>query len=59
MNSVIKFLSKSKKITERRGEAEQFNGREGETATLFGRCPLNSNGLGGGFAPRHLKRYAF
>ena len=20
-------------------------------------CPLNSNELGGGFAPRHLKRY--
>ena len=20
-------------------------------------CPLNSNGLGGGFAPRHLKRW--
>ncbi len=36
--------------------AEQFNGREGETATLLSRCPLNSNGLGGGFAPRHLNR---
>jgi hypothetical protein len=22
-------------------------------------CPLNSNGLGGGFAPRHLNRCAF
>jgi hypothetical protein len=32
------------------------NGREGETATLFLRCPLNSNGLGGGFAPRQLNR---
>ncbi len=38
--------------------AEQFNGREGETATLLSRCPLNSNGFGGGFAPRHLSRYA-
>jgi len=38
---------------------EQFNGREGETATLFGRCPLNFGGLGGGFAPRHLNRSAF
>jgi len=32
------------------GGVEQFNGREGETATLFGRCPLNFNGLDGGFA---------
>ena len=38
------------------GAIEQFNGREGETATLFSRCPLNSNGLDGGFAPRHLSR---
>ena len=37
-------------------QAEQINGREGETATLFGRCPLNSNGLSGGFAPRQLGR---
>ncbi len=22
-------------------------------------CPLNLNGLGGGFAPRHLNRWAF
>ena len=36
--------------------AEQFNGREGETATLLSRCPLNFNWLGGGFAPRHLSR---
>jgi len=40
-------------------DAQQFNGREGETATLFGRCPLNSNGLSGGFAPRHFNRYVF
>ena len=37
---------------------EQFNGREGETATLFLRCPLNLNGLLFGFAPRHLSRWA-
>jgi hypothetical protein len=37
-------------------KAQQINGREGETATLLSRCPLNSNGLGGGFAPRHLSR---
>ncbi len=40
------------------GDSEQFNGREGETATLLSRCPLKLNGLGGGFAPRHLNRYA-
>ncbi len=38
--------------------AEQIIGREGETATLLSRCPSNLNGLGGGFAPRHLSRYA-
>jgi hypothetical protein len=38
------------------GKAEQFNGREGETATFLSRCPLNSNGFGGGFALRHLNR---
>ncbi len=26
---------------------------------MFGRCPLNFGGLGGGFAPRHLNRSAF
>ena len=31
----------------------------GETAALLSRCPLNFSGLGGGFAPRHLNRYAF
>jgi hypothetical protein len=35
---------------------EQFNGREGETATFLWRCPLNFGGLGGDFAPRHLNR---
>ena len=39
--------------------AQQINGREGETATLLLRCLLNFSGLGGGFAPRHLNRYAF
>ena len=37
---------------------EQFNGREGETATLLWRCVVNFSGLGGGFAPRHLSRWA-
>jgi hypothetical protein len=40
------------------GATEQIIGREGETATLLLRCPLNSNGLGGGFAPRQLNRSA-
>ena len=40
-----------------RRAAEQFNGREGETATLLSRCPLNLSLRGGGFAPRHLSRY--
>ena len=42
-----------------RENAQQFNGREGETATLLSRCSLNLSGLGGGFAPRHLSRSAF
>ena len=37
--------------------AEQFNGREGETATLLSRCLLNSGLRVFGFAPRHLNRY--
>ena len=37
--------------------AQQFNGREGETATFLSRCPLLFGGLGGGFAPRHLSRW--
>jgi len=35
---------------------EQFNGREGETATFFSRCLFTLTLRGGGFAPRHLKR---
>ncbi len=37
---------------------EQIIGREGETATLLSRCPLNFGGLGFGFAPRQLNRWA-
>ena len=33
------------------------NGREGETAALFGRCPLNFNLRAGGFAPRQFNRW--
>ena len=39
------------------GNVEQFNGREGETATLLSRCLVTFNELGGGFAPLHLKRW--
>ncbi len=39
--------------------AEQIIGREGETATLLSRCPLNLGGLSGGFAPRQFGRSAF
>jgi len=39
--------------------AQQFNGREGETATLLSRRPLNLELRGGGFAPGHLKRRCF
>ncbi len=38
--------------------AQQIIGREGETATLFGRCLLSLNLRVGGFAPRHLSRWA-
>ena|GEM_PF-1648181 len=39
--------------------AEQFNGREGETATLLWRFLVNSNLCVIGFAPRHLNRWAY
>ncbi len=38
---------------------QQINGREGETATFFSRCLFTLDLRGGGFAPRHLNRYAF
>jgi len=38
--------------------AEQFNGREGETATLFLACLFSFTLRAGGFAPRHLSRSA-
>ncbi len=34
--------------------AQQFNGREGETATLYERRSLNLELRGGGFAPRQI-----
>ena len=40
------------------GGGEQFNGREGETATFYERRSLNLNLRGGSFAPRHLSRSA-
>ena len=39
-----------------RRDSEQFNGREGETATLLSRCLLNFNLRVSGFAQRHLRR---
>ena len=38
--------------------AEQFNGREGETATFLSRCLFTLMLHGFGFAPRHLNRSA-
>jgi hypothetical protein len=38
--------------TETNGGSQQFNGREGETATFLSHCPLNFNTLLRGFAPR-------
>jgi len=40
------------------GDSEQFNGREGETATLFGRFFFHINLREFGFAPRQLNRSA-
>ena len=40
-------------------DAQQFNGREGETATLLKTSSVSLTLRGGGFAPRHLKRSAF
>ncbi len=40
------------------GNVEQFNGREGETATFLSRCLFTLTLRGGGFAPRHLSRWA-
>ncbi len=50
-----------RKITkiENKRAVEQFNGREGETATFLSRCLVSLNLRGGGFAPRHLNRYVF
>ncbi len=39
-------------------DVEQVIGREGETATFFSRCLLNSELRGFGFAPRQLNRWA-
>jgi hypothetical protein len=53
---VKRKLDKSVRFINR--AVEQFNGRDGETATFFWHCPLNLNGLGGGFAPRQRRRWA-
>ncbi len=38
------------------GNVEQFNGREGETATLFGTSSVTFYVVVGGFAPRQFNR---
>ena len=40
------------------GDSEQFNGREGETATFIWRCPSNFSLRVIGFAPRQFGRSA-
>ncbi len=40
------------------GDTEQFNGREGETATLLFGVICFPDVARGGFAPRHLSRSA-
>jgi len=40
------------------GAAQQINGREGETATLLSTGLFTLNLRVGGFAPRHLNRWA-
>jgi len=47
------------KVVRNQRAAQQFNGREGETATLLSSCVLNFSLRVGGFAPRHLSRWAF
>lgn len=36
--------------------AQQFNGRERETATLLSRCVVSLSLCGSGFAPHHRRR---
>ena len=50
-------MNKRKKTLLNNGGSQQFNGREGETATFFSRCLLTRILRVFGFAPRHLKRY--
>ena len=45
------------KETPNEGAIEQVIGREGETAAFLSRCLFTFGGLGGGFAPRQLRRY--
>ena len=44
---------------ELKGDSEQFNGREGKTATLLSTGLFTLSLCGGGFAPRQLNRWAF
>ncbi len=51
---LILSFSKARFVIKR--DVEQFNGREGETATFLSTGLYILNLRGGGFAPRHLKR---
>ena len=45
-------------VADTKGAIEQFNGREGETATLLFGLSVSLTLRGFGFAPRHLRRWA-
>ena len=53
----IQFISLEVKEGSSSTHAEQFNEREGETATLFGTSLVKCRVVAGGFAPRYLRRY--
>ena len=49
-------ISQPKEVSRRSSRVEQFNGREGETATLLFNFSIKFHVDAGGFAPRHLGR---
>ena len=51
----LKFYGNGSRMS---AAAQQFNGREGETAALLSRCVVSFSLRVAGFAPRHLKRSA-
>jgi hypothetical protein len=50
------FLRLIAERSKNNGGSQQFNGREGETATLLFGLSVSLTLRGGGFAPRHLNR---